>query len=72
MNNNINCESCYQVICECDEIIAEQEAIERLQAMPVETAVLELWPNESVGTIARVLQKPVSEVCEILGVDEHA
>lgn len=65
---NLYCESCNGT-CYCREFEAEQEAIERLQEMPVEAAVLELWPTESVETIARVLQKPVSEVCEILGVD---
>lgn len=65
---NLYCESCNGT-CYCREFEAEQEAIERLQAMPVETAVLELWQNESVETIAQVLEIPVSVVCEILGVD---
>lgn len=68
---NLYCESCNGT-CYCKEFEAEQEAIERLQAMPVEKAVLELWPTESVETIAKVLELPVSVVCAILGVNEHA
>lgn len=68
---NLHCESCNGT-CYCREFEAKQEAIERLQAMPVEEAVLELWQNESVETIAQVLEIPVSVVCAILGVNEHA
>lgn len=64
----MSCESCYQVICQCREIIAEQEAIERLQEMPVTDAVAEL-KGESVETIARVLLIEEREVLEVMGVD---
>lgn len=62
---NLYCESCNGT-CYCREFEAEQEAIERLQEMPVEAAVLELWPTESVETIARVLQIERRQVLVIL------
>lgn len=62
---NLHCESCNGT-CYCREFEAEQEAIERLQEMPVESAVLKLWPTESVETIARVLQIERRQVLMIL------
>lgn len=62
----MSCESCYQTPCQCREIIAEQEAIERLQEMPVESAVLELWQTESIETIAKVLEIEPRQVLKIL------
>jgi len=64
----MSCESCYQVICQCREIIAEQEAIERLQEMPVADAVAEL-KGESVETIAKVLMIEERQVLDVMGVD---
>lgn len=65
---NLYCESCNGT-CYCKEFEAEQEAIERLQAMPVEEAVLKLWPTESVETTAKVLEIEPEQVRDILGVD---
>jgi len=65
----MSCESCYQVICECKEITAEQEAIERLQEMPVADAVAELWTDHDAELIAKVLLIEEREVLDVLGVD---
>lgn len=65
----MSCESCYQVICQCREIIAEQESIERLQEMPVADAVAELWPDHESELIAKLLLIEEREVLEIVGVD---
>ena len=65
MNNNINCESCGRYLCECKQIIAEQEAIERLQEMPVEEAVREL-SNEDIEIIAKVLGIEIRQVLMVL------
>lgn len=63
----MSCESCYQVICQCKEIIAEQEAIERLQEMPVADAVLKMWEQDAeVDVIASVLRISSAKVLEIL------
>lgn len=69
MNNNVNCESCHRVICECKQIVTEQEAIERLQEMPVAEAVRELWnhPDDyDADTIAELLGIDAMEVWEEL------
>ena len=67
MNNNINCESCYQYICECKQIIVEQAAIERLQEMPVADAVLKMWQADAeVDVIARTLRISSAKVLEVL------
>jgi len=67
MNNNINCESCYQYICQCREIEAHQEAIERLQAMPVADAVLKMWQEDAeVDVIAQTLRISSAKVLEVL------
>lgn len=62
---NLYCESCNGT-CYCKEYEALQEAIERLQAMPVEAAVLELWQTESVEIIAKVLEIEAWKVLMIL------
>lgn len=63
----MSCESCYQVICQCKEITAEQEAIERLQEMPVADAVLKMWEQDAeVDVIARILRISSAKVLEIL------
>lgn len=63
----MSCESCYQVICQCKEIIAEQEAIERLQEMPVADGVLKMWQQDAeVDVIARILRISSAKVLEIL------
>lgn len=68
---NLYCESCNGT-CYCKEFEAEQEAIERLQEMPTPDAVEYMWnsnDDNDVDLIAKVLEIPVSVVCEILGVD---
>jgi len=63
----MSCESCYQTPCMCREIIAEQEAIERLQAMPVADAVLKMWQEDAeVDVIAQTLRISSAKVLEVL------
>lgn len=67
MNNNINCESCGRYLCECKQIIAEQDAIERLQEMPVADAVLKMWQADAeVDVIAQTLRISSAKVLEVL------
>ena len=67
MSNNINYESCGRYLCECREIIVEQEAIERLQEMPVADAVLKMWQADAeVDVIAQTLRISSAKVLEVL------